>query len=179
MTIAPELLGTYLFNFTSAMAKKNPLPSTSDLIELLSSLVDEKVKFLIVGGYAVAKHGSPRYTKDVDIWIDNSPLNAKKVYSVLKSFGAPVSSISPEFFSFEDHFLKLGREPLRVDIICGMEALTFTSAWKNRVKGSLFGVRVNFIAVKDLIALKKQAGRPQDIADIAALKKFNRIQSKN
>jgi len=154
------------------MPKKNPAPSTSDLIELLSSLVEEKIRFLIVGGYAVAKHGSPRYTKDVDIWIDNSLLNASKVYLVLKNFGAPVSSISPDFFSFEDHFLKLGREPLRVDIICGMEVLDFRSAWTNRVKGNIFGVKVNFISVKDLIILKKHANRPQDLADIAALKKL-------
>jgi predicted nucleotidyltransferase len=154
------------------MPKKNPAPSTSDLIELLSSLVEEKIRFLIVGGYAVAKHGFPRYTKDVDIWIDNSLSNANKVYLVLKHFGAPVSSISPDFFSFEDHFLKLGREPLRVDIICGMEALDFKSAWKNRVRGNIFGVKVNFISVKDLIILKKHANRPQDLADIAALKQL-------
>jgi predicted nucleotidyltransferase len=146
----------------------------SDLIELLSYLADEKVKFLIVGGHAVAKYGEPRYTKDVDIWIDNSRQNAIRVFNALKKFGAPVSSISADFFTFEDQFLKLGKEPLRVDIICGMEALSFKDAWNRKVKGVLFGEKVFFISLKHLVTLKKHAARPQDLADVASLLKLNK-----
>ncbi len=141
------------------------------MIELLSSLVEEKVKFLIVGGYALAFHHEPRYTKDIDIWIDNSRKNARLVYKVLRDFGAPVDSIDEEFFTFSDHFLKLGKEPMRVDFICGMGVLEFSTAWKNKVKGKLLGINVNYVGIKDLLLLKKSAGRPQDLVDIANLKK--------
>jgi predicted nucleotidyltransferase len=138
----------------------------SDLIELLLCLVDAKVDLLIVGGHAVAFHHEPRYTKDIDIWVDCSPKNAEKVYLALKQYGAPVQSVDSTFFTFKDHFLKIGREPLRADIICGMEGLDFIKAWKRRVKGELFGVKVNYIHIKDLIKLKKLAGRPQDLVDV-------------
>jgi predicted nucleotidyltransferase len=143
--------------------------ANSDLIELLSSLVEEKVKFLIVGGYALAYHYEPRFTKDIDIWIDNSVSNAKKVYGVLKEFGAPVSSIDYSYFTFEDHFLKMGKDPTRIDIICGMEVLAFGDAWKAKVKGKLFDVPVNYISLDHLILLKKKAGRPQDLVDVKNL----------
>jgi len=146
----------------------------SDLTELLSKLVADRVRLLIVGGHAVAKYGEPRYTKDVDIWVDNTPKNAELVYTALKEFGAPVAQLTPEFFTFEDHFLKIGREPLRVDIICGMGRLKFVEAWERREKGELFGVRVNFVSLKDLLTLKRFAGRPQDKADISNLQRLNK-----
>jgi len=152
--------------------------NNSDLIELLSSLVESKVKFLIVGGHAVAKYGEPRYTKDVDIWIECSEANAKKVYSVLQNFGAPVDSVTYKFFTFEDHFLKIGREPLRVDIICGMQGLAFSAAWPRRNRGSLFGVRVWFVSLDDLLTLKNLANRPQDLLDVAMLKKHSGKKTK-
>lgn len=149
------------------------------MIELLLCLAEEKVKFLIVGGHAVAKYGEPRYTKDLDIWIDNSELNASRVYRALKKFGAPIGSISENFFTFEDQFLKIGKEPLRVDIICGMEKLSFKDAWKDKVKGIIFGEKVYYISLKHLIKLKKHAGRPQDLVDIANLSKISRRLGKS
>lgn len=133
---------------------------------------------MIVGGYALAFHHEPRYTKDIDIWVDNSKQNAIKVYNVLKNFGAPVSSITYEYFTFNDHFLKIGKDPMRVDIICGMEALEFSKAWRNKIKGKLFGVNINYINIDDLIILKKKAGRPQDLVDISSLKKVLKIKNK-
>ena len=141
------------------------------MIELLSSLVEKKVRFLIVGGYALAYHYEPRYTKDIDIWIDNKPSNAKLVYSVLEEFGAPIKSITSDFFTFDDHFFKMGKAPLRVDFICGMDALEFSKAWKSKKKGTLFGVPLFFIGLDELIILKKAAGRPQDLVDLGNLKK--------
>ena len=146
------------------------LPNNSDLIELLSSLVEDRIRFLVVGGHAVAKHGEPRYTKDVDLWIDNSIKNATQVFQTLRDFGAPIATITPEFFTFDDHFLKLGKEPFRVDIICGMEGLTFADAWKRKVCGDLFGVKTWFISIGDLIRLKTIAGRPQDNLDVQRLR---------
>jgi hypothetical protein len=150
-------------------------PLNSDLTELLSSLAAGRVRFLVVGGHAVAKYGEPRYTKDVDLWVDNSIPNAKKVFSALREYGAPVATISSEFFTFDDHFLKLGREPFRVDIICGMRGLSFNSAWKRRVRGELFGLMVNFIGLDDLLTLKRLAGRPQDKLDIEKLRARRRL----
>jgi len=146
----------------------------SDLIELLSSLVEEKVRFLIVGGYATSFHYEPRFTKDFDIWIDNSDKNAEKIYGILKEFGAPVSSINSNFFTFEDHFLKMGKDPTRIDIICGMKGLKFGDAWRAKVKGSLFGVKLHYISIEHLILLKKKAGRPQDLVDIGNLKRIKK-----
>lgn len=153
------------------MAQKS---NNSDLIELLLCLAEERVRFLIVGGHAVAKYGEPRYTKDVDIWIDNSRTNAIRIYRALKNFGAPVASISEEFFTFEDQFLKIGKEPLRVDIICGMEVLSFKDAWKCKQRGSIFNQQVYYISLKHLIKIKKHAGRSQDLADIENLSRIRK-----
>jgi hypothetical protein len=122
-----------------------------DSIELLRTLNDENAEYLIVGGYAVIKYGEPRFTKDLDIWIDNSPENAARVYQALARFGAPLQKdgLSPADFAATDMTYQIGVEPSRVDILTHISGVDFASAWKNRVPAALFGVSVHFISLRD------------------------------
>jgi hypothetical protein len=97
----------------------------SDFKELLKIFAEEKVKYLIIGGYAVAKHAEPRYTKDLDIWISNTRENAERVYRALKKFGAPHANIAVEDFTAPSLVFQIGIEPSRIDILMGLKELNF------------------------------------------------------
>jgi hypothetical protein len=124
---------------------------------------------LIVGGYAFGVHAEPRYTKDLDIWIDPSPVNAKRVLASLRSFGAPVSSLVARNFSEPGFLLIFGREPNRVDFINKLKGLSFATAYKYSVKVELGKVSVRVVSLDHLILLKKLANRPQDRLDVKNL----------
>jgi len=102
-----------------------------DYKELLKILNRHKAKYLIVGAYAVAYYAEPRYTKDIDIWIESSQNNARKVYSALKKFGAPLENITLNDFTNENLVYQVGVAPIRVDIIMGLKGLNFEKAWEN------------------------------------------------
>jgi predicted nucleotidyltransferase len=142
----------------------------SDLKELLDCLNQHKVKYIIVGGYAVMKYTEPRYTKDVDLLIEATKLNSKKVVAALMEFGAPVDNLSPEEFAKEGTMYFMGLAPNRVDILTRVKGVKFLQAYKNSEPGNLFGVKVKFISKEDLIKTKKAAGRPQDLLDLHKLK---------
>jgi hypothetical protein len=97
----------------------------SDFKELLKIFGREKVRYLIIGGYAVAKHSEPRYTKDLDIWISNSRENAERVYQALKEFGAPLANITVKDFTMPTLVFQIGIEPSRIDILMGLKELDF------------------------------------------------------
>lgn len=145
-----------------------------DFLELLSAFNAHNVKYLIVGGYAVSFYAQPRATKDIDILILAETQNAKAVYEAVASFGAPLAGISVEDFSDRKKFFRIGREPVAVDILPQIDGVDFEGAWEKRVeavidpKRSLKGF---FISRDDLIASKIAAGRLQDMADVAALRK--------
>ena len=145
----------------------------SDFKELLKIFADRKVKYLIIGGYAVAKHAEPRYTKDLDIWIGNSSENAKRVFQSLKEFGAPLSNITIEDFTIPANVFQIGIEPSRIDILMGLKQLNFEECWTRRAASSLGDLEIYFISLDDLIFNKQLAGRPQDLrdAEILQLKK--------
>lgn len=140
----------------------------TDFKELLNTFNEHEVKYLIVGGYAVMKHSEPRFTKDLDIWVEASPDNARKVFQALKSFGAPLSNLTEADFA-RDGFYQMGRPPVRVDILMGLTGLDFESAWGNRVEGSYGETRTQFLSIEDLIINKRAAGRPQDLLDVENL----------
>ena len=142
----------------------------SDLIELLAAFENNNVRYLIIGGYAVGFHAEPRYTKDCDIWIATDPENAKAVYDTLKGFGAPLFDATPKDFEDSDAFFFFGEPPNRIDIIMGPPGGDFNAAWENRVTQQAEGTSINFASRADLIALKRAAGRPQDLLDIDMLK---------
>jgi len=150
----------------------------SDFKELLSIFNAQGVKYLIVGGYAVAAHAEPRFTKDLDIWVEASIENAKRVFGALRSFGAPLSGLTENDFSQEGSFYQMGRPPARVDILMSIDGVRFEDAWDNRVEADFDGVTANFISRKDLITAKKAAGRPQDLIDVENLLLAEKVSEK-
>lgn len=141
-----------------------------DYRELLSILNRHKVKYLIVGAYAVIHYTEPRYTKDLDIWIEPTKINAFRVYQALEEFGAPLKGIERDDFTNLSLVYQMGVAPVRIDIIMGLGKLKFSSAWRKRVRTSYEGVPVNIIGIKELIKVKRKTKRPLDAADIENLK---------
>ena len=151
----------------------------SDFKELLSIFNARQVKYLVVGGYAVSEYSEPRYTKDLDIWIEASLENAAKVFAALKQFKAPLSDLTTSDFAEEGNFYQMGRPPVRIDILMSVEGLKFIEAWENRQITNLFDTETNFISHDDLIRSKEAAGRPQDLLDIENLLLARRIKKNN
>jgi len=145
-----------------------------DFKELLSIFHAQGVKYLIVGGYAVSLYAQPRATGDLDLLIKPDPENAKAVYAALAKFGAPLEGVAPSDFSDRSRFFRMGREPVMVDILPEIDGIDFEEAWKNRVESVVDAQRALkafFISADDLVTAKLASGRPQDLADAAALRK--------
>ncbi len=136
--------------------------------ELLQLLNESQVEYLIVGGFAVMKYGEPRYTKDLDVWVNNSRQNSVRVVDALKKFGAPLEhdGINAETFTDKQVVYQIGVAPVRIDILTGITGVEFTDAWKKRVAGTFFGVPVNFISLDDLTTNKQALGRSNDLKDL-------------
>jgi hypothetical protein len=144
----------------------------SDLIELLAAFEKNKVRYLIIGGYAVGFHVEPRYTKDCDFWIATDAKNAKAVYATLKQFGAPLHGTTPKDFQGDNEFFYFGQPPNRIDIIMGPPGdINFDDAWKRRVVQTVNGTPLIYASREDLIRLKEASGREIDKRDVKALKK--------
>ena len=128
-----------------------------------------KVRYLVVGGFAVMKYTEPRDTKDLDLWIEATPRNARLVFKALKEFGAPLANLTEADFSKEGFFYQMGRPPTRVDIVMSIEGVRFADAWRDRVATDFDGVPGQVIGLKHLIANKQAVGRPQDLMDVTNL----------
>ncbi|MBI1867037.1 MAG: hypothetical protein HYS06_01845 [Methylocystis sp.] len=145
-----------------------------DFKELLSIFNDNKVKYLVVGGYAVSFHAQPRATRDLDILIKPDAENAAAVYAALTEFGAPLEGLRPEDFIERGKFFRMGTPPVMVDILPEISGVDFDRAWRRRVGVTIdagAGLKAQFISDADLIVAKLAAGRPQDLADVDALHK--------
>ena len=142
-----------------------------DFRDILLALSDADVDFLVVGAYAVAVHGYPRATGDLDIWVRADKTTAPRVIRALASFGAPMHEISEEDFASPAIVFQIGVPPSRVDILTEILGVDFDAAWKNRVQVTIDGIGFSVIGRSDLIESKKSAGRPKDLADIAELEK--------
>jgi hypothetical protein len=134
-------------------------------------LAKEGVEYLIVGAWAVAFHGRPRYTGDLDLFIRRDAANADRLIRVLEQFGFGSVGLSREDFLQEDFVVQLGVEPNRLDLLTGISGVTFEEAWRTRVAGTLHGLPVWFINRNLLIQNKRASGRDQDLADIRLLEK--------
>jgi hypothetical protein len=145
--------------------------TSPDFKELLSILEKHKVRYLVVGGYAVMKYTEPRFTKDLDLWVSTDKENSKAVYAALKEFGAPLKKLSPDDFAQEGYFYQMGNPPFRLDVMMSIPGVTFENAWKNREKVKLGGSVIQFISKVDLIKAKEASGRPQDLIDAEELRK--------
>ena len=142
--------------------------------ELLQLLNDCEVRYLVVGGYAIMKYTEPRYTKDLDLWVENSIENSHRVFQALKQFGAPLESdhITPAIFTENDVTYQIGVAPVRIDILTQITGVSFSSAWNNRAEGSIFGVSVHFLSLDDLITNKQATGRTSDLDQLRYLSKM-------
>ncbi|MEP7337411.1 MAG: nucleotidyltransferase [Acidobacteriota bacterium] len=142
-----------------------------DFKDMLSCLNGEQVEFIIVGAYALAAHGHVRATGDIDIWVRNSASNATKIIRALKTFGAPTANISETDFLLPDLILQIGVVPCRINIITGIDGISFDDAWQNKMAVTVDGVNVHVLSKSDLLKNKTAAGRDKDQWDIAWLKK--------
>ena len=141
-----------------------------DFKELLKSLIDQKVKFLIVGGYAVTFHGYPRFTGDLDLWVDTSEENAKNIVISLKSFGFNTPNLRIGLFTGKDIVTRIGVEPMKVEIFTHIPGLEFEASYEDKVLLHLDDVGdVPFVSLDDLKISKKTSGRAQDLADLEKL----------
>lgn len=142
----------------------------SDFQEFLKLLNAHRVKYLVIGGYAVSYHGYPRATNDLDVWVAISPDNAKKIVKVLKKFGFAESQPSDELFLKEWNIVRMGVPPLRIEISTTISGVSFNECYKERVSEIVDGVRVNLISLEKLKANKKASGRNKDMDDLEHLR---------
>lgn len=140
-----------------------------DYKEMLQCLSEEDVKFLLVGAYALAVHGFPRATKDIDFFVWATPENAGKLMRALARFGAPMDQISESDFSSEGVIFQIGNSPRRIDIVTTIDGITFDQAYANRKVLPIEGLQVPVISLEDLIVNKRASGRKQDLADVEKL----------
>ena len=143
----------------------------SDFKDLLHCLNTAKVKYLLVGGYAVMHYTEPRYTKDLDIWIEPTLRNSRAVFRALDAFGAPLHNILPTTFAEPGVLYICGLPPSRFDLLTRIGGVDFETAWKSREKATFARVKTQFLALDLLIAAKEVAGRPQDKIDLKKLRK--------
>jgi hypothetical protein len=132
-------------------------------------LNSKKVKYLLVGGYAVGCHGYPRATADMDIWVAISPGNASKLVAVLQDFGFNVPELRAELFLREDRVVRLGEPPLRIELLTSVSGLKFDQCYPHRCTARMDGLRVSVVSLADLKRNKAAAGRPKDLDDLAHL----------
>ena len=141
-----------------------------DFKEFVELLIKNKVEYLIVGGYAVAIHGYPRYTGDLDIWLNPTPENAKSIVKTVNEFGFSSFNLTLSDFTKPGNVIQLGYPPLRIDLLTEVDGVIFKECFINRKEVEIDNLIVNFIGYADLIKNKKQSGRLRDINDIENLK---------
>ena len=144
-----------------------------DFEEFIASLNAQRVRYLVVGGYAVGFHARPRATKDIDILVDGTVANARRIRSALRAFlGADPAGITVARLTNPRTVIVLGVAPVRIDILTSIDGVpSFAEAWKRRVVGAYGAVRTQYLGLDDLIASKAAAGRLQDLADVEVLKR--------
>ena len=137
-----------------------------EFVELLNA---NQVRYLVVGGYAVALHGYPRYTKDLDIWIDMTPKNAARLIQALQDFGFGSLDLQAQDFLEADQIIQLGYPPNRIDLMTTVPGVRFDDCYAARIEVIVSGVQVNFIDLESLKKNKRASGRLQDLADLEKL----------
>lgn len=143
----------------------------SDFKELLQILHERSVEYMIAGGYAVIHHAQPRYTKDIDIWLNPSEENAARLMLVFREFGIPLIDIEQSHFAVKKTQFSIGLPPCQLDFLTSIPGLEFEDAWKEHVSCDANGFPIHYLGKADLIRSKEVAGRLQDLADIEELKR--------
>lgn len=140
-----------------------------DFRDLFAELSAARVKYLLVGGYALALHGLPRFTKDLDIWIEPTIANAERALSALKAFGAPRYQLDAKTLARGEVVLQIGVAPNRIDLLTRIDGVSFKAAWPERVEVPYGRQPVQVIGRRHLIKNKRATGRPQDLVDVERL----------
>jgi hypothetical protein len=142
-----------------------PTDLAKDFRDLLRAFVDHDVRFLVVGAYALAVHGRPRATGDLDVWIEATPDNAARAYSALGAFGAPLHELTPADLATPGVVFQIGVEPLRIDVLTEITGVRFPDAWPRRRSATFGDVPVAVIGREDFLVNKRATGRLRDRAD--------------
>lgn len=142
-----------------------------DFAEFLAALLAAEARFLVVGAHALAIHGVPRATGDIDVWIDREPVNVARVWRALAAFGAPVEALGvrPADLETPDMVVQLGLPPRRIDLLTGLTGLEFAGAWATRVVHRVNGLDVPFLGRDALVRNKRASGRYKDLGDLEVL----------
>jgi len=150
-----------------------------DYRDMLHVLSEEKVKFILVGAYALAAHGYPRATMDIDIWVMPSPENADAVLRSLSRFGAPLNNLTKEDLLRAGTIFQIGVAPRRIDIITTASGLQFETAYQNSTPVNIEGIEVRIPSIDDLILNKRAIGRTKDLADAEALEYLKNAEQRH
>ena len=140
-----------------------------DFVEMLSALGAARAEFMIVGAHALAAHGVPRATGDLDIWVRPEAANALRVLDALRAFGAPLFDLTPEDLVGTDTVFQIGLPPSRIDILTDLTGVTFADVWPERVRHAFGEIEVDFIGRAAFIRNKRATGRAKDLGDIDGL----------
>lgn len=146
-------------------------PLNPDFVDFLAALLAAEARFLVVGAHALAVHGVPRATGDIDVWIERSPENAARVWLALDAFGAPAAALGvrPADLETPDVVIQIGLPPRRIDLLTGVSGLEFDEAWTDRVVHRIDQLDVPFLGREALISNKRASGRSKDLGDLEAL----------
>ena len=147
------------------------MPVNRDFSDLFSAFNAAQVRYLLVGGYAIAVHAEPRHTRDLDVWVEPTAENSVRVFEALAAFGAPLQDVAPSDFARPGLIFQLGVPPNRIDVITGITGVSFTEAWEGRAQTTYGGHAVPVIGRRELIQNKRATGRPQDAIDVELLEK--------
>ena len=140
-----------------------------DFVDLLRAFAAADVRFMIVGAYALAVHGRPRATGDLDVWIDATPENAPRVMQALAAFGAPLGEITEADFAGPGVVYQMGVPPARIDILTELTGLTFEQAWRDRIRRPFGEIEVDFLNRASFLRNKRAMGRLKDLSDIEGI----------
>ena len=156
---------------SSIVPSRATVTINTDFRDLFAALNDAGVKYLLVGGYALAVHATPRFTKDLDVWVEPSPPNAARTMAALRVFGAPTESLTETDLSTPEVVFQMGLPPNRIDIVTSIDGVSFEEAWSGKVTTTYGDQPVAVIGRVHLIANKRATGRPQDALDADLLER--------
>jgi hypothetical protein len=140
-----------------------------DFIDMLRALLNAEVRFIIVGAYALNAHTKPRATGDLDIWVQPTPDNARKLMAALADFGAPLDTVEESDFAKPGVIFQIGIVPSRIDVLTQLSGIAFDEAWRDRVQYAFGPIEVPFLGKRSLIQNKRATGRPRDLLDVESL----------
>jgi predicted nucleotidyltransferase len=145
------------------------IPLPRDFQDFLKLLNEGRIRYVVIGGYAVAYHGYVRYTGDLDIFVEISEANAVKLVSALRAFGFELPKLKPALFLKKGRIIRLGSEPMRLEILNEIDGVSFEECFRHRRRSRIAGLSINFIDLPRLLKNKRASGRQKDLADVEAL----------